>query len=112
MDEHKENLNQDELTPDELKKLVQIEELTESGDVVPVPAQINYGISIFAMTDGPPVVHVTQGQLSDDDEVPLPWLIELLRQAADNLLFESFMRNLAARQLAHRQRMAGQEEQG
>lgn len=101
MDEHK---IEGDLSPEEVQKLVQIEELTESGDVVPVPPQINYGISIFAMTDGqPPTVHVTAGELTQDDEIPIPWLIELLRTGVDNLMYQQFKRNLAVEQVRARQ---------
>ena len=96
-----------DLSPAEIDKLVKIEELAESGDVIPVPAQISFGLSIFAMSDGPPIVHVTEGSASEinDGEVPIEWLLDLLRQAQDGLLFTKFKQNLAADQMRLRAQM-------
>ncbi|MCP3654338.1 MAG: hypothetical protein GY766_05500 [Herbaspirillum sp.] len=100
-----EEFTQNEMTPEEVEKAVQIDELAEAGDVVPVPPQIKFGISIFAMSEGTPVVHVTPGQDMDvDAEIPLEWLSSLLAQAQENLLFMRFKQNLAAEALRARAR--------
>ncbi len=99
MDEHE----NDEMGSEELAKLVEIDRLVESGDVIAVPPQIHYGLSIFAMTEGDTVLHVTRGQGMDEDaQVPLANLLALLREATDNVLFMKFEQQLVANSLARR----------
>ena len=84
----------DDLTPQEL------EELTDDKNVVQIPPQYLYGVSIFAMTDGSPIVHVSASDLwkeeHPDGNLPIQALLDLVREAQDNLLYQKFKETLAA----------------
>lgn len=82
-----------EMTADEL------EALTTEEESIPIPPQMAYGISIFAMTDGPPIVHVSPGE---NEAIPYEALMSLLYEAADNVRYQMFKRNLAADSMARR----------
>lgn len=91
------------LTPEALAALTR-------EDTIEVPPQIEYGISIFQMQDGPPIVHFTPGPGTEASAVPVSELITLLRTAVDNLQYRQFMERLAQESIhASQQRRMGKQ---